>query len=775
MRKALNLSFLLMGFSFTVTQGLLIRELMVAFSGNELSVALVLGNWLVLEAIGSGLLGRLAGRLASRAVSFAILQVLFALFLPVCLYATYTIRGIAGALPGEGIGLWPIYGTTLLVLTPLALIDGAMFAFGSRLYALLTGDETLSAGRVYVLEGLGAIVGGAIFTYVLIPFLVSLQVVLILSALNTLAAGLLVAWSHLSTGRRLWSSPGLMGVLLLLVASLAFLFSPALTRVQHWATGRQWTGFDVVFSENSPYGNVTVVRREGQYTFFADRAPILTAPVPDTVFSEEIVHLPLLFVPRPRSALILGGGVGGVLHELVKYSLDQVDYAELNPLLIEAVQTFPTPLTRRELADPRVRVEPVDGRLLVRNRWWSRGQQRYDLVLVNAPYPATLQLNRFYTVEFFQQVRDLLAEEGILVIRCPGSLTYLSEELRGLNRVAYHSLGEVFPAVRPIPGDPTLWLASPSAALTTVPLDALVARWEERGLATQVLTPSHIRFRLDPWYLDWFWGSLSGTDEAGRSLINRDLHPVGLFYGLAYWNALFTPSLKRLAALVGRLNWLSLSLPLAGCSLLFLGVTRLTGRGRGLVIPAAIAATGFTGMTADLVIIFAFQTLYGHIYQWIGVLIAAFMAGLSAGGLFMTRRASGRHPGRQGNWEWSALIRVELALVLFWVLVPLVLNALYSYRATPALFNSVQGVLLTLNVAAGFLVGAQFPLANRMWLAEGGPQASAGFLYACDLAGAFLGSILVPVILIPVLGILETCLMAAVLKVCSLLLVRLAR
>jgi len=85
MKRILTFGFLLMGFTFTVTQGLL-RELLVAFFGNELSIGLILGNWLILEAIGSGLLGRLAS------------------------------RSIVGAIRGEGIGLTAIsYGSSLML------------------------------------------------------------------------------------------------------------------------------------------------------------------------------------------------------------------------------------------------------------------------------------------------------------------------------------------------------------------------------------------------------------------------------------------------------------------------------------------------------------------------------------------------------------------------------------------------------------------------------------------------------------------------------------
>jgi spermidine synthase len=382
-------------------------------------------------------------------------------------------------------------------------------------------------------------------------------------------------------------------------------------------------------------------------------------------------------------------------------------------------------------------------------------------------------------VEFFRMVRGLLAEDGLVVISCPGTLSYMSDELRDLNTMAYRTLQQTFPAVRPVPDELTLWLASPSAELATVPVETLVARWEERGLETQLLTPFHIRLKLDQRHVDWFWAALGEAEEGGgeamvsRSAeadVNRDLHPVGLFYGLSYWNALFSPRLARFLAFTGQLNLWLLSLPIIGGGLLFLIVVKLTARGKGAIVPIVIATTGFTGMTADLIIIFAFQALYGYVYHWIGLLIAAFMAGLSLGGLLMTRRLAGIRRER------STLLKLELALILYWVLLPIVLSTLYAGITHPLVFTSIQGILLFLTALAGFLVGSQFPLANKMWLKDRAALAgTAGLLYASDLVGAFLGAIIVSVVLIPVLGILETCLLAAILKVGSLLLVVLAQ
>jgi spermidine synthase len=360
-------------------------------------------------------------------------------------------------------------------------------------------------------------------------------------------------------------------------------------------------------------------------------------------------------------------------------------------------------------------------------------------------------------------VRELLTEDGVIVVAMPGSLSYLSDELRSLNTMAYSTLQAVFPYVRPIPGDLTLWLASPSIELSTSTVDSLVERWEARRLEAQLVTVPHIRLRLDQRHVDWFWTSLEVEEREVNT--NRDLHPVGLFYGLSYWNALFSPALVPVFSMVGRLNLGLLVMPLIGCTLLFLGVVKLTGRGQGAIIPVVIATTGFVGMTADLVIILSFQSLYGHVYHWIGLLLTAFMGGLTAGGLLANRRAASVQQDRT-TFRW-----LEVTLVLFWMLMALVLNALYVRITHPALFKPVQVVLFLLNALAGFLVGAQFPLANRLWLRRNESQRGReGALYASDLVGAFLGSILVSVLLIPVLGVLETCLLAGFLKLCSLLL-----
>jgi len=782
-RLTLGAAFLLMGFSFSVTQTLLVREMLVSFAGNELSIGVVLGSWLLLEAAGSGLLGRLASRTGRGALPYARLQVLFALLLLPVLAIAFGVRHLMGGVPGQGVGLLPIFFASFLLLIPLGLVDGTMFTVGCQVDDEFRRGGVGTVGRVYVYEAVGGIVGGVIFTYLFIPYLHSVQIALMLAALNLASALSLLLLplpgAHRGGERGLPRRAAVLVLFLLLALCLGLLLTPGADTIHRRLVAWQWRGYDLAFYDDSVYGNVAAIRQREQLTFFANGVPILTAPVPDITLVEEMVHLPMLFVPEPRRALVLSGGLGGVIRELLKYPLERIDYAELDPLLIEAVASLPTPLTEAELSDPRVHIEQVDGRLLVRRlaaasplpREERLGKRAYDLILINLPYPTTLQLNRFYTIEFWRLVRELLADDGVVVFPAPGSLTYLSPGMRDLHNALHTTLAKVFPHVRPIPGDVTLWLASPSEAVETADVESLVGRWEARGLPSDLITDFHIRYRLDERWLAWFWGSL----REGRPVaVNRDLRPSGLLYGLAYWNELFSPGLIPYFNLLGRLSLPALAMPVLLLTLVGVAAVRLRPRWRAAPIPIAIAATGFGGMTADLLIIFAFQVFYGYVYQLIGLLITAFMVGLSLGGWVMARGERGLQDNNGYGWgrERRWLLGLEAGLLVFWLALPAALTLLYGRAGRGTVSAAVGPALLLLNALAGFLVGLQFPLANKMYLRVH-PELSgtAGALYAADLVGAFAAALLVSVALLPALGIVQTCLLVAVLKAGSLALV----
>ncbi|MDL1984544.1 MAG: spermine synthase, partial [Deltaproteobacteria bacterium] len=372
-----------------------------------------------------------------------------------------------------------------------------------------------------------------------------------------------------------------------------------------------------------------------------------------------------------------------------------------------------------------------------------------------------LQINRLFSKEFFSLVKERLEKGGILVIVSPGSLTYLSKALGDLNACTLNTLKEVYPYVRVIPGDFNLFLASTSKGVSLINHTLLSQRLNERKLEVSLLTPFHIKYKLDSRWSDWFFTSLKGTTEK----INQDFSPLGMFYSLAYWNSLFSPNMKCLFKWFEQVSLKLLSIPLTIFTLLFLIICfKSPAIYTKLSIPFAVMASGFAGMIFDLALIYTFQAVYGYVFHQIGLLVAAFMVGIAAGSLTMTSLL------KRVKRDFAFFIGLELAMILFSGTLPAIFLLFSPYLDRPAVFFLFQVIFLVLSFLSGLLIGAQFPLANKIYLKHSPDLSStAGLLYGADLAGGWIGGLIGGVVLLPVLGLVQTCIAVILFKMASLL------
>ena len=178
-------------------------------------------------------------------------------------------------------------------------------------------------------------------------------------------------------------------------------------------------------------------------------------------------------------------------------------------------------------------------------------------------------------------------------------------------------------------------------------------------------------------------------------------------------------------------------------------------------IPLSIITTGFAGMIFDLVLIFTFQSIYGYVFSWIGLLVASFMAGAACGAMLITIVLA-----RIENCL-KYFARIDLAIICFSIGCPFIFLALHEYLGSPGVF-SFRMLFLVISFICGLLIGSQFPLANKIYLRDSTSLSeTAGFLYASDLLGGWFGGIIGAVVLLPVLGLVGTCITVGLLKMTS--------
>ena len=463
-------------------------------------------------------------------------------------------------------------------------------------------------------------------------------------------------------------------------------------RLEKISQALRWQGKELVSSRNSPYQNIAVLRNQEQQTIYTDGRPLYTFPDADIEAAELFVHLPLLAHPAPQRVLLLGGGAGGVLAEILKYgTIRRVDYLELDPAILESVRRFADPASRQALADPRVRVHYRDGREFVRSC-----ASRYDIILIGTPLPENLQENRYFSVEFFRQLALLLADKGIVATLAPGSTTYYGPEMKRMTESLLATCKAAFTHALVIPGDQNLFLAANGLNLEGLFADELAGRLAARRVQPRLITREHLRWLFDPSQLAWFHANISGG-----GVVNSDLEPYLLARQIFQTTATFNPSLKPLLDRLGRLSAVSL-LPWA--VLLAAVVTAVCRYRPEVALPYLITTTGCVAMILELALMLLFQLVHGAMIQTIGLLIALFMAGLWCGSML----TSARRPAQQ-DFRWLA--GGEAGFVLLCGTLALLFSV--SGFTTSLSATAAYALILPLLLLCGFLTGLQFPPAVR--------------------------------------------------------------
>ncbi len=708
----LRLVLVLIGFTAVTAQIVLMRELLVLFSGAEISLGLMLASWLLWTAAGSGILGRFTPRHPQRLL--ATLDILIALALPLTILAARVAKAALQTAPGEMMGPGAMLAASLVALGPFCVISGWLFSAGSRLYAL---EENVAAaqatGSVYLLEAAGSGAGGLVAGLVLIRYLDAVEIALIIAVLNLAAAGWLLF------RRRS------IALAVLAAAVCIPVFAP---RLETASLARLWRPFDIVDVRNSVYGNLVLAGREGSRTLYENGLPVFT--VPGLEAAEKAVHYALLEHAAPRTLLLIGGGAGGSAAEALKHpTLARVDYVELDPEILALAEKYK--LIPR---DPRLHVHNSDGRLFLKTTDAS-----FDVIIVNLPDPQTAQLNRFYTVEFFREAARRLAPGGVLSFGLTSSENYISPERAAFFRCIHKTLDAVFPEVRFLPGDTLHFFASNQPGTLVTSAQALLDRLRSRKIQTSYVSEAFLPFELTPDRVDNLAARIRPLPDTP---LNRDFAPIAYYFDVVLWGTRFNLTASRWLTRLAGIGFGNCLLAVALAALLA-SILLLVQRRPASVAGCSVLAVGFTTMGLEILLLLGFQAVYGYVYHQLAILIAMFMGGMALG--------SWRGLRARSNLRRLALLQTAAAAS------PLALCLLME--ALPALRTAF--VFPVLALFCGLIGGYQFPVASRIYFSDR-PGRSPGALYALDLAGSCFGALLIGAFLIPLFGFRRTALVMAV-------------
>src|SRR5579862_750198 len=359
-----------------------------------LQFSTVIGTYLFAMGIGSWMSRFLGGSLVARFVSLELMV------------------GVVGGFSSSALFLAFAY-THAFVFALYALVIAVGVLVGLEipiLMRILEGRFNLRdlISHVLTFDYLGALAASIAFPLWLVPKLGLVRAAILFGMVNAAVA----LWSTFLFREQLPSPKALRaGCAAVLALLCGGMFA------SNWissAADNQLFADEVIFERNTRYQRIVITRWKDDLRLFLN-AHLQFSSRDEYRYHEALVHPGLSSLTGARRALVLGGGDGLAVRELLKYpDLENITLVDLDPDMTRLFTQHPmlAPLNGYSFRNPRVRVINEDA-----FPWLDRNPDVWDFVVVDFPDPTSFSLGKLYTTAFYRLLKKHLSANGLIVVQ----------------------------------------------------------------------------------------------------------------------------------------------------------------------------------------------------------------------------------------------------------------------------------------------------------------------------------------------------------------------
>lgn len=302
------------------------------------------------------------------------------------------------------------YGDNTIIIYGLSILVGLLIGMEIPLVMRLNDEHEelkINVSSVMEKDYYGSLLGGIFFAFIGLPYLGLTYTPFILGSINFLVACLLVyiLWKFIDQK--------LQKRLLVLITAVALIIGAgAFTAKGIIDFGEELRYKDrVVFSEQTKYQRIVITQSKEAYWLFINGNQQLSS-IDEVMYHEPLVHPVMGLLKNPKHILVMGGGDGGAVREILKYpSVEKITLVDLDPRMTELGQTqdWLVSMNQNALNHEKVEIINADG-----FTWLENNQDYFDAVIIDLPDPKTVELGRLYSYEFYQLCYNHLRPYGVI-------------------------------------------------------------------------------------------------------------------------------------------------------------------------------------------------------------------------------------------------------------------------------------------------------------------------------------------------------------------------
>jgi spermidine synthase len=272
--------------------------------------------------------------------------------------------------------------------------------------------------QVFTFDYAGALFASVLFPLLLVPYLGLVKTGFLFGIFNVLVAlGLVYALDDESPAIRMHKLPAAVALIALM---FAFIYSESIVNL---AEAGSYQG-QILFAKSTPYQRIVLTKQDDDIRLFLN-ANLQFSSVDEYRYHEALVHPALAAIPDAKQILIIGGGDGLALREVLKYpSVEKITLVDLDPAMTQLFSSnqLLTRLNRDALRSPKLTVINEDAFQWLRKGRDLRNNPPYDAVIIDLPDPSNFSIGKLYSLSFFKLLPAILHERALVVVQSTSPL-----------------------------------------------------------------------------------------------------------------------------------------------------------------------------------------------------------------------------------------------------------------------------------------------------------------------------------------------------------------
>ena len=192
----------------------------------------------------------------------------------------------------------------------------------------------------------------------------------------------------------------------------------------------------IIYRKKTAYQDIKLYSTPGFGKMLTLDGIIQTTEKDEYIYHEMMTHPVMIAHPEPKNVVIIGGGDGGVLREVLKYKIEKVYLVEIDKDVINMSKKYLNKICHKSFNDKRLNIVIDDGANFIKNT-----KEKFDIAIIDSPDPIG-PAKVLFSTNFYSRIHSCLNNKGI-IIRQSGSTTLQANELKSNYRI----LKKIFPVV----------------------------------------------------------------------------------------------------------------------------------------------------------------------------------------------------------------------------------------------------------------------------------------------------------------------------------------